>query len=84
MQVEGAAVSVGKAKTKFASQRDWALYTAKDLVTDAVKGKEAKVEVTSDKGLRQVTVNSEVAFEQQKDEARGSFKSNFGHLSFPT
>ena len=82
--VQGAVVSVGKAKTKFAGQRDWALYTAKDLVTEAVKGQKKKVEVTSEKGLRTVTVNSAVAFEQQKDEARGSFKGDFGHLSLPS
>ena len=81
VEVQGAAVSVSKAKTKFAKQRDWVLYTAKDKLKE--EAPEQEVEVTTDRGRRAVTVGSEEAFVQGKDEAKGSFVGDFARLSLP-
>ena len=81
VEVQGVAVQVQRAKTKMAKQRDWALYTAKDLVTEAAGDK--VVEVLRDGGQRTVTVNSEVAFVQTKEDSRGSFVGDFARLSLP-
>ena len=81
VEVAGAAVEVRKAKTKFAKSRDWAFYTAKDKLKEAAPGK--TVEVKTDKGQRTVTVDSVVAFLQEKTEERGTFEGEFAHLSLP-
>ena len=75
--VQGKEVRVVKAKTKTATERDWILLTAKDLLTREATGKSVQVKD------RTVTVNEEVAFEQEKHETRGSFVGDFKHLSLP-
>ena len=82
VEVEGTAVTVKKAKTKVAKERDWALYLARDKLQaeDTTK----KVELHTDKGRRTVTVDGVEAFVQQKQDSRGSFEGSFAHLALPS
>ena len=80
-QVQGAEVTVKKAKPVFYKQRDWALYTAKDLLQE--EAQDSTVEVHRNSGKRTVTVNSVEAFVQTKEDTRGSFVGTFAHVSLP-
>ena len=80
-QVEGASVTVKKATPLFFRQRNWALYTAKDLLQNADKG--SKVEIHKNGARRTVTVNSVEAFVQEREDTRGTFAGSFAHFSLP-
>ena len=72
-------VKLKRGKTQLNSERDWALYKAKELLAAAAQGQT----VALDRDLRKVTVNNVAAFEQQKGEPRGTFCGCFAHLTLP-
>ena len=77
--LRGASVSVRPGKSKLNAQRDWALHKARELLEAAAPQK--KVELV--RNSRSVTVDSVVAFKQEKNEAGGTFCGNYGHLALP-
>ena len=74
-------MTVKKATPLFFRQRNWAFYTAKDLLQNADKG--SKVEVHKNGARRTVTVNSVEAFVQEREDTRGTFAGSFAHFSLP-
>ena len=79
LQVEGAKVTVKKAKSKAARHRDWALGKACDNLKKAKENEGKKVELVWKE--RVVKVGSQVAFQQEKGDAEGSFTEDFFEYS---
>ena len=78
-EVGGKKLRLISVKTACFKQRDWALNKAEELLK--AEAGEGTVEV--DRKERKVKVNGAVAFEQEKEEARGSFQESFAHLALP-
>ena len=55
------------------------MYKAVDLLKEAAEG--GKVELARNE--RAVKVNGQVGFQQEKEEARGSFRGEYSHLQLP-
>ena len=75
----GSEVSMKMDITKFNRQRNWALYKAKELISKSPGGASA----VADMQERQVKVDSEIAFKQEKYDSRGSFCGAFSALFLP-
>ena len=79
----GTEVQVKPDRTKVNGQRNYALRAAADLIkmTPAASGKQVSIDWI---GIpRAVKVNNTIAFEQQRDELKGSFRGEFSHLHLP-
>ena len=68
------------AKTARNKQRDWALSKAEELLKKDKPGQKVEAERGS---TRAVKVNDTVAFKQEKEDEKGSFKNGFLHLTLP-
>jgi hypothetical protein len=79
LSVNGAKIKVMTGISKFKRTRNWALMTAKDLISKTPNGNGA----VADKKERVVKVGSQIAFTQLKHEAHGTFLHPFEHLSLP-
>ena len=77
----GAEIKFKKDKTKINQSRDWAIHKAEELIKNDpnARGKEVKVDFR----LREVKVDSVLAFNQAETDLRGSFRTPYNHLKLP-
>jgi len=79
LNCEGAKIKLMTGISKFKRARNWALMTAKDLISKEANGQGA----IADKKERVVKVGGNVVFTQLKHESHGSFVCPFDHLRLP-
>lgn len=80
LSVAGCAVTAAFARTELQTQRNVKLREAEALVKNSPEAEGKKVELVWG-NKRQVTVNTEVVFQQNKTGTAGTFKGAFADLS---
>ena len=80
LSVAGCAVTAAFARTELQTQRNVKLREAEALVKNSPEAEGKKVELVWG-NKRQVTVNTEVVFQQNKTGTGGTFKGAFADLS---
>ena len=83
--INGKSVRVARGKIKFNSSRDWPIGEAQRILTAAYP--QATVEYVREeraiKAKLTTTTAQVIAFKQDKEDSKGSFRNDFVHLALP-
>ena len=86
MKANGATIQLKPARSKLNGKRNFSIRKAEELVKAHHQAADQEVKIewkTASAGIRHVTLNSEIAFIQDKPDVGGTFSAPFDDLSLP-
>ena len=86
MKANGTIIAVKPARSKLNGKRNFSIRKAEELIKDHNRAKDQEVKIewkTAMAGVRHVTVNGDIAFNQGKNDVGGTFSGPFADLALP-